>query len=90
MERAKGRYEYGKCHVCGGSVTERLIKQDFWVKERLLVIEGVPAGVCVRCGERVVRADVGQRLACLVEHSSSLRKARTLAVPVFCFAEPVA
>jgi YgiT-type zinc finger domain-containing protein len=90
MKNAKGRYDYGKCHVCGGSVTERLIKQEFWVKGRLLVIEGVPTGVCTRCGEKVVRADVGQQLARLVEHSSSLRKARTLTVPVFRFAEQIA
>jgi YgiT-type zinc finger domain-containing protein len=48
MKSDKGSYDYGKCQVCGGSVTERRIRQDFWVKERLLVIEGVPAGVCVR------------------------------------------
>jgi len=79
-------YDYGECHICGGRMAERRVKQEFWIKGKLIVIEGVPAGVCPQCGEKVVQADVGRAIAALVEDSKQLRKARTIAVPVIKFA----
>ena len=83
-------YDYGKCHVCGEQMEERRVKQEFWIKGKLIVIEGVPAGVCPQCGEKVVRADVGREIAALIEDSSRLRKARTMSVPVIRFAKKIA
>ena len=39
------------------------IKQDFWIRGELVVVEDVPAGVCPQCGEKVVKVGVGFRLA---------------------------
>ena len=78
-------YDYGKCHICGARLEEKSIDQGFWIKGKLIVIEGVPAGVCLQCGEKVVRADVGRRISALVD-SKRLRKARTISVPVMTFA----
>ncbi len=83
-------YDYGDCHVCGGGVREKRIKQEFWIKGKLVVVEDVPAGVCVTCGEKVVRAAVGGRIATLVGDSKRLRRARTMTVPVVKFEEQVA
>lgn len=83
-------YEYGNCHVCGERMVEGLIKQDFWIKGKLLVIEGVPAGVCPQCGEKVVRAEVGRQIADLIQDSKRARKARTMKVPVISFIKEVA
>lgn len=58
-------YNYGKCHVRGEQMEEKEISQEFWIKGKLIVIEGVPVGVCPQCGERVVKADVGQHDAAL-------------------------
>jgi len=66
------------------------IKQDIWVKKKLIVVEDVPAGVCPQCGEKVVNADVGRRLASVVEGAKRLRKSRTMTVPVIQFAGDVA
>jgi len=66
------------------------IKQGIWVKKKLIVVEDVPAGVCPQCGEKVVNADVGRRLAAVVEDTKHLRKARTMTVPVIQFAGDVA
>ncbi|MDQ3686139.1 MAG: type II toxin-antitoxin system MqsA family antitoxin, partial [Acidobacteriota bacterium] len=68
--RRKSKYDYGKCHICGERMEEKKIKQDFWLKGSLIVIEDVPAGVCPQCGEKVVKAEVGRRLANLLEHST--------------------
>ncbi len=88
--KKKTGYDYGKCHVCGERMQEREIKQDFWVKEKLVVVEDVPAGVCPRCGEKVVRAEVGQQLATLLGDSARLRQTQTMRVPVIRFDKAVA
>jgi YgiT-type zinc finger domain-containing protein len=68
----------------------RSIKQGFWIRGRLIVVEGVPAGVCSRCGEKVVKADVGRRISALVEDSRRLQQARTISVLVMRFAGEIA
>jgi len=82
-------HDYGNCHVCGEQMQERQIKQDFWIKGKLFVIEGVPAGVCPRCGEKVVKADVGRAIATLLVKPGR-RKTRTMSVPVIRFEKQVA
>ena len=67
MKNDKPTYDYGKCHVCGEQMQEKRINQNFWLKGKLIVIESVPAGVCPQCGEKIVRADVGQQLAKMTE-----------------------
>jgi YgiT-type zinc finger domain-containing protein len=84
------KYDYGECHICGERMEEKIIKQDFWIRGKLIVIEGVPTGVCPQCGEKVVKADVGQRIAALIGNVKQWRKARTISVPVIHFAKEVA
>ena len=88
--KKKTGYDYGECHVCGERMQERRIKQDFWLKEKLIVVEDVPAGVCPRCGEKFVRAEVGQQLASLLGDSARLRQTPTIRVPVIRFDKAVA
>jgi YgiT-type zinc finger domain-containing protein len=90
MKKSQSLYDYGKCHVCGERMEERLIKQGFWIKRKLIVVEDIPAGVCPQCGEKVVRANIGRLIAVLLEDVKRLRKARTISVPVLSFAEEVA
>jgi YgiT-type zinc finger domain-containing protein len=71
-------------------MAERRINQEFWIKGKLMVIEGVPAGVCPQCGEKVVKADVGRSIAVLVGNSKRLRRRRMMTVPVVRFARNVA
>ena len=90
MKTKANRHNYGKCHVCCTLMTEKRINQDFWIKDRLVVLQDVPTGVCPRCGEKVVRADVGRRIADLLGDSRRLRRSRTMNVPVIRFAKEVA
>ena len=80
----KKAYNYGNCRTCGERMAEQRIKQDFWRKQKLIVLDGTPAGVCPRCGERVVNAEVGLAVAALLE-KPRLRGARTISVPVIRF-----
>lgn len=63
------------------------IRQGFWIKRKLMVVENVPAGLCPQCGEKAVRADVGRRLAVLPKYVKARRKVRTRTVPVLAFTE---
>jgi YgiT-type zinc finger domain-containing protein len=83
-------YEYGGCQVCGARMKEKRVKQNFWIKGKLVVIESIPAGVCPKCGEKVVKADVGRWIADLLRDSRRLRKAKTMSVPVIKFVNKVA
>ncbi|HEV7798523.1 MAG TPA: YgiT-type zinc finger protein [Pyrinomonadaceae bacterium] len=90
MNNNKPTYDYGKCHVCGEQMQEKLINQDFWLKGKLIVIESVPAGVCPQCGEKIVKADVGRQLATLIANLRRLPNKRTISVPVLKYAKEVA
>lgn len=76
--------------VANGRMEEKQIKQDFWIRGKLIIIEGVPSGVCPQCREKVVRADVGRQIAALIENSNRLPKVRKVLVPVIQFAADVA
>lgn len=90
MSNNKPTYDYGKCHVCGETMEEKRISQDFWLKGKLIVIESVPTGVCPQCGEKVVTADVGRQVATLIENRRCVPEERTIAVPVIRYAKEVA
>ena len=48
-------------------------------------MEDVPAGVCPQCGEKVAKAEVGQRIAKLMENSERIAKAPRASVPTIKF-----
>lgn len=74
-------YDYGECEICNTPTQEKYIKQDFWIGGELIVVEDVPAGVCPQCGEKVVKAGVGQRITRLLENSELIAKAPRISVP---------
>ena len=80
------KYDYGKCDICDALMEERQIKQDFWVRGELIVIEDVPAGVCPRCGEKIVNAVVGRRIAEIIGNKEALLNAPKLSVPAIKYA----
>ena len=75
-------YNYGECEICNTPLEEQHIQQDFWIKDKLVVIENVPAGVCPQCGEKVVNADVGEHISGLLKDSKRIDKAPTISVPL--------
>lgn len=83
----KMRYKYGECETCNTPMKEGRIKQDFWIRGKLIVVEEAPAGVCPRCGEKVVKADVGLWIAKLIEDSDRIAKAPKISVPAIKFDE---
>jgi YgiT-type zinc finger domain-containing protein len=86
----KPGYAYGECDICDTPLEERMITQDFWINGELIVIRNVRAGVCPRCGEKVVNAEVGQQLCEMLQHPEYVANAPRLSVPVLLFEEVVA
>lgn len=85
MKAKKNNYDYGECEICDTPLQEKRINQDFWINGQLIVVENVPAGVCPRCGEKVVNADVGQWIAELIKSSERIAKAPRISVPAIKF-----
>jgi len=84
-------YNYGECEICNTLLEEKKIHQDFWIKDKLVVIDNVPAGVCPQCGEKVVNAEVGERITELLNDARRIGKSPTISVPLIKYeAEPVA
>ncbi len=79
------KYNYGECEICNVKLVGKRIKQDFWIRGKLVVIDNVPAGVCPRCGAKVVRSQVGKRIAKILESPRKWSKARAIHVPVVEF-----
>jgi YgiT-type zinc finger domain-containing protein len=65
MKKKTQKYNYGECENCDSKIVEKRIKQDFWIRGKLVVIDNVPAGVCPQCGSKVVNSETGKRLAAL-------------------------
>ena len=85
MKKKAVSYNYGECEICNTPLQGKLIKQDFWIRKKLIVVEDVPAGVCPKCGEKVVKADVGQWILRLIENSDRIARAPRISVPKIKF-----
>lgn len=85
MKAKKNHYDYGECEICDTPLQGKRINQGFWINGQLIVVENVPAGVCPRCGEKVVTADVGQWIAELIRSSERIAKAPRISVPAIKF-----
>jgi len=79
------KYNYGECEICNTKLVAKRVMQDFWIRGKLVVIENVPAGVCPQCGAKVVRSEVGKRIAKIIESPTKLTKAPVIQVPVVEF-----
>jgi YgiT-type zinc finger domain-containing protein len=85
MKAPNNGYNYGECEICDTPLQEKRINQDFRIKGQLIVVENVPTGVCPRCGEKVVKADVGKWIAELIKSSERIAKAPRISVPAIKF-----
>ena len=85
MKKKTTGYDYGECEICNTPMQAKLIKQDFWIRGKLIVVEDVPAGVCPQCGGKVVKADVGRWIMRLIENSDWIAKAPRISVPKIKF-----
>ncbi len=73
--------EYSDCFFCGGAVEERLLPREVRWQGQLLVFENVPMGVCVQCGEKVLKPKVAKAIDRILQDGK--KPTRTMQVPVY-------
>ncbi|MBI2305277.1 MAG: type II toxin-antitoxin system MqsA family antitoxin [Chloroflexi bacterium] len=74
-----------RCPLCGGELEERTITHPQEYKERIIILENVPAEVCRQCGEVLLRPDVLERVQEVVWSDTAPK--RMTSVPVYDLAE---
>jgi len=61
-----------RCYFCKGKVNKEEITIDYRWGESLVVIKGVPAGICQQCGEKYIESGVYKGLEKLAKNKSHL------------------
>jgi YgiT-type zinc finger domain-containing protein len=56
-----------QCPVCGGQLIKDTIREDVWVESELLVIDNLPAKVCLHCGESIVDYNTMEKIEKIIE-----------------------
>lgn len=77
-------HDYGDCYYCGGNVNESLSAVDFRWKGQLYIIEDVPCGVCVQCGEKYFTAAVEKSIDALIQ-TKAVKRVENVPVKGFSF-----
>ncbi len=73
-----------KCHVCGSNeIKQELVKETFEVDGKLVIVEGIPAQVCQRCGEITFSSETAENIRLIV--NSNKQPTRSIQVDVFVF-----
>jgi HTH-type transcriptional regulator / antitoxin MqsA len=73
-----------KCAFCGGRVVKREVTFTYEEDDKFLIIEHVPAEVCVRCGEKLYSPEVTDGLLRFARRET--KPTRKIEVPVYDFA----
>jgi YgiT-type zinc finger domain-containing protein len=85
MEGKEGRQGMKRCPLCGGELKERKITHPQEYNGKIIILENLPAEVCLQCGEVLLSPDILERVQELV-WSKTAPKRRT-SVPVYDLAE---
>ncbi len=73
-----------KCEVCGSREFRREEVEDiFHVDKRYVLVEHIPATVCVQCGEKIFDAETAEGIRLIVH--SQCPPVRAVAMDVFAY-----
>ncbi len=62
-----------KCFFCGGKIEPIKVGNfDYRLKGQLYVVKGIPAGLCVQCGEKYITAKASMKITRLIEKGKFL------------------
>lgn len=75
--------KYSDCFQCGGVVKEQSMPHELRWQGKLFLFENVPMGVCVQCGEKVLKPQVAKSIDHILQEHK--KPARTIQVPVYSF-----
>ena len=73
------------CYVCGATeVHQVLVDEVFAIDGRHVLVEGIPASVCTRCGEAIFSRATTERIRRMVHGEA--KPVRAVAMEVFAYA----
>ncbi len=76
-----GFWDGETCEYCGGEIVEKRVTMHRRVRGKYVLIENVPAGVCVKCGTRYYAANVLKTIEASVRGRRQAE--RQVLVPVY-------
>ncbi len=74
-----------RCHVCGATdANTGLMNEVFLIEGKGVLVEGIPAQVCVRCGEATFSRETTERIRRMVHGEA--KPVRAEVMEVFAYA----
>ncbi|MEW5988874.1 MAG: YgiT-type zinc finger protein [Chloroflexota bacterium] len=74
-----------RCHACGGTeARQELVSEVFYVDGRFLLVEEIPAQVCLRCGEPSFSRETMEKVRRLVHGEAEPE--RSVELDVYAYA----
>ena len=69
MDQVQGekKMKVGVCPICGGEMADKNVDVAETIDGKLVIIRGVSAEVCVRCGERLYSKEEMKKMEKLLE-----------------------
>ncbi len=77
-------YPYGDCYYCGGEIIEKSETVDYRKASELYILENIPTGICIQCGEKFFKAEVSKYIEKAVREKK--RIVREIKIPILDFA----
>jgi len=72
------------CRYCGSQTVENIVKSVFWIDSEPIVVEGIRAKVCQRCGQQFYDDETAERIATLEEsRCGAATVSKKMLVPIF-------
>ncbi len=82
VSRTKVTMSTFKCYICGGETArDEFVSEVLEVDGRRVLVEHIPARICMRCGEAAFSRETTERIRLLVHGAG--RPARTVPLDVF-------
>jgi HTH-type transcriptional regulator/antitoxin MqsA len=70
-----------RCHVCGATqAKQEFITEVFMIDGKAVLVEGIPATVCVRCGEATFSRETTERIRRMLHGEAKPVRAEVLEV----------
>ena len=74
-----------QCHVCGSiEAHQALVDEVFVINGKYVLVEGIPASICARCGEATFSRETTERIRRMVHGEA--QPVRAVAMEVFAYA----
>ena len=74
-----------QCHVCSATeARQELVNEVFLINGKYVLVEGLPASICARCGEATFSRETTERIRRMVHGEA--QPVRVVAMEIFAYA----